>query len=117
MEKRHVDRRLDQMRAEGTEFRTASTSASTSPPPSCASSSTRWCWRAARPAWRDLPVTGRDAVGVYQAMEYLPPANKVAGGRLATIDHAGGKHVVVIGGGDTGADCIGTAHPPGRRRR
>jgi glutamate synthase (NADPH/NADH) small chain len=60
--------------------------------------------------WRDLPVPGRELNGVHQAMEYLPGANRVQEGDFdeAPID-AAGKHVVIIGGGDTGADCLGTA--------
>ena len=62
-------------------------------------------------AWRDLPVPGRELDGIYQAMEYLPWSNKVQEGDLDRVaDHAPqGKHVVIIGGGDTGADCLGTA--------
>jgi glutamate synthase (NADPH/NADH) small chain len=64
--------------------------------------------------WRDLPVEGRDLKGIHQAMEYLPLANRVQEGDLeqAPID-AAGRHVVIIGGGDTGADCLGTAHRQG----
>ena len=64
--------------------------------------------------WRDLPVPGRELQGIYQAMEYLPPATKVQLGDMAhsPID-VQGKHVVIIGGGDTGADCLGTAHRQG----
>ena len=65
-------------------------------------------------AWRDLPVPGRDLAGVYQAMEYLPLANRVQEGDLeASPIDVRGKHVVIIGGGDTGADCLGTAHRQG----
>ena len=62
-------------------------------------------------AWRDLPVPGRELEGVYQAMEYLPVVEPRAGGRHRRVaDHRGqGKHVVIIGGGDTGADCLGTS--------
>ena len=63
---------------------------------------------------RDLPVPGRELQGIYQAMEYLPLANKVQEGDFVTPPiTAEGKHVVVIGGGDTGADCVGTAHRQG----
>jgi glutamate synthase (NADPH/NADH) small chain len=64
--------------------------------------------------WRDLPVPGRELAGVHQAMEFLPGANRVQEGDLdvAPIDVAG-KHVVIIGGGDTGADCLGTSHRQG----
>ena len=65
-------------------------------------------------AWRDLPVPGRELQGIHQAMEYLPLATKVQLGDMeqSPIDVAG-KHVVIIGGGDTGADCLGTAHRQG----
>ena len=61
--------------------------------------------------WRDLPIPGRDAIGIYQAMEYLPWGNKQALGKLKTEPeiNAAGKDVVILGGGDTGADCLGTA--------
>jgi glutamate synthase (NADPH/NADH) small chain len=64
--------------------------------------------------WRDLPVPGRELKGIYQAMEYLPPSNRVQQGDISeTTISAHGKHVVIIGGGDTGADCLGTAHRQG----
>jgi len=61
--------------------------------------------------WRDLSVPGRDFKGIHQAMEYLPWGNKQALGELAVEApiNASGKHVVILGGGDTGADCLGTA--------
>src|SRR5258706_6849576 len=61
-------------------------------------------------ACRDLPIPGRELQGVYQAMEYLPWGNRVQEGDIdeAPIS-ANGKHVVIIGGGDTGADCLGTS--------
>ena len=63
---------------------------------------------------RDLPVPGRELDGVMQAMDFLPPANRVALGQSVEGQvTAEGKDVVVIGGGDTGADCIGTAHRQG----
>ncbi|WP_061300245.1 glutamate synthase subunit beta [Herbidospora cretacea] len=106
MEKRHIDRRLDQMRAEGTEFRTGVDVGVDITAAELREQFDAIVLAGGATAWRDLPVTGRDAVGVYQAMEYLPPANKA----LADSEiNAKGKHVVVIGGGDTGADCIGTA--------
>jgi glutamate synthase (NADPH/NADH) small chain len=65
-------------------------------------------------AWRDLPVPGRELAGVHQAMEYLPWANRVQAGDLAEPPiTAEGKKVVIIGGGDTGADCLGTVHRQG----
>jgi glutamate synthase (NADPH/NADH) small chain len=65
-------------------------------------------------AWRDLPIPGRELAGIHQAMEFLPLANRVQQGDIAqsSIDVAG-KHVVIIGGGDTGADCLGTSHRQG----
>jgi glutamate synthase (NADPH/NADH) small chain len=65
-------------------------------------------------AWRDLPIPGRELGGIYQAMEFLPPANRVQMGDLDEHPFpATGKHVVIIGGGDTGADCLGTSHRHG----
>jgi glutamate synthase (NADPH/NADH) small chain len=65
-------------------------------------------------AWRDLPIPGRESGGIYQAMEYLPPSNRVQQGDLEESPIvATGKRVVIIGGGDTGADCLGTAHRQG----
>jgi glutamate synthase (NADPH) small chain len=114
MEKRHLDRRLAQMQAEGVKFR-AGVDVGTD----VTGSDLRRRYDAVVLAvgatqWRDLPVPGRELAGVHQAMEYLPGANRVQEGDLevAPID-AAGKHVVVIGGGDTGADCLGTAHRQG----
>ncbi len=115
MEKRHLDRRLDQMEAEGTEFRCnverRRRHHRRRPP---RASSTPWCWPAGPPRGATCPIPGREHTGVYQAMEYLPLANRVQEGDL---DHhpidAAGKRVVIIGGGDTGADCLGTAHRQG----
>src|SRR3954452_13427533 len=64
--------------------------------------------------WRDLPIPGRELDGIHQAMEYLPIGNRVQQGDLpAPTITSQGKHVVIIGGGDTGADCLGTAHRQG----
>ena len=63
---------------------------------------------------RDLPVPGRDLDGIYFAMEFLPQQNKVnAGDKLKNQLRATDKHVIVIGGGDTGSDCVGTSNRPG----
>ena len=80
----------------------------------CGRRTTRWCSPAARPTWRDLPIPGRELDGIHQAMEYLPHANRVQLGDIeqSPID-VNGKHVVIIGGGDTGADCLGTSHRQG----
>ncbi len=113
MEKRHIDRRLDQMRAEGTEFRTsANVGENVSIDEILAFDAVVLAGGAT--AWRDLPIPGRELNGIYQAMEYLPGANRVQEGDLdeAPISSAG-KHVIIIGGGDTGADCLGTSHRQG----
>ncbi|MEU5879708.1 glutamate synthase subunit beta [Spirillospora sp. NPDC047279] len=110
MEKRHVDRRVAQMRAEGTDFKTSVNVGVDVTADELRGRYDAVVLAGGATAWRDLPVPGRDLKGVYQAMEYLPPANKVQEGdyEVSPIS-AKGKHVVVIGGGDTGADCIGTA--------
>jgi glutamate synthase (NADPH/NADH) small chain len=114
MEKRHVDRRIAQMEAEGTEFRTNATVGENVDVEVLLASYDAVVLAAGATAWRDLSVPGRELAGIHQAMEYLPFANKVQEGDLAAspIDVAG-KHVVIIGGGDTGADCLGTAHRQG----
>ncbi len=109
MEKRHLDRRLDQMRAEGTQFR-------------CGVDVTAEELRSsfdaivlcggARVA-RDLPLPGRSLGGIHQAMDYLPLANRALTDGTEPSIIATGKHVVIIGGGDTGADCLGTSHRQG----
>jgi glutamate synthase (NADPH/NADH) small chain len=119
MEKRHLDRRLDQMRAEGTEFRTNANVGGAGDgdgdddgavPVTELLDHDAVVLAGGATAWRDLPIPGREFRGVYQAMEYLPPSNRVQQGDLehSPID-VHGKHVVIIGGGDTGADCLGTA--------
>ncbi|GAA0392279.1 glutamate synthase subunit beta [Microbispora corallina] len=110
MEKRHVDRRLAQMEAEGTEFRTSVNVGVDVTVAQLREEFDAVVLAGGATAWRDLPVPGRELKGVHQAMEYLPLANRVQQGDLAEpAISAEGKHVVVIGGGDTGADCIGTA--------
>ena len=114
MEKRHLDRRLEQMRAEGTEFRTGARVGDNVDIDVLMSSHDAVVLACGATAWRDLDVPGRHLAGIHQAMEYLPMANRVQEGdtERAGID-AKGKHVVIIGGGDTGADCLGTAHRQG----
>jgi glutamate synthase (NADPH) small chain len=110
MEKRHLDRRIAQMRAEGTEFRTGVEVGRDVTASSLRDEHDAVVLAGGATAWRDLPVAGREHAGIHQAMEYLPPSNRVQEGDLAESPvSAAGKHVVVIGGGDTGADCIGTA--------
>ena len=82
MEKARLDRRLAQMRDEGTIFRRRSTSAPTSPPSSSAAEFDAVVLAGGATAWRDLPAPGREAKGVYQAMEYLPWANHVQQGDI-----------------------------------
>ncbi len=114
MEKRHLDRRIEQMEAEGTEFRTNATVGDLVDIEVLLASYDALVLACGATAWRDLPVPGRELAGIHQAMEYLPLATQVQLGDMAKspIDVAG-KHVVIIGGGDTGADCLGTAHRQG----
>ncbi|HEX3243886.1 MAG TPA: glutamate synthase subunit beta [Chloroflexota bacterium] len=114
MEKRHLDRRIMQMRAEGTEFRTECNVGVDVRVDELRNDFDAVVLAGGATAWRDLPIPGRELAGVYQAMEYLPISNRVQEGDLAapTVT-AEGKHVVIIGGGDTGADCLGTAHRQG----
>jgi glutamate synthase (NADPH) small chain len=110
MRKRHLERRIAQMRAEGTEFRTSVEVGRDITAAELRASCDAVLLAGGATAWRDLPVPGRSLDGVHQAMEYLPLANRVQEGDLPDSPiSAEGRHVVVIGGGDTGADCIGTA--------
>ncbi len=114
MEKRHIDRRLGQMRAEGTVFRTRVDVGVDITVDQLRADHDAVLLAGGATAWRDLPVPGRELGGIHQAMEYLPLANRVQEGDYDTpAISAEGKHVIVIGGGDTGADCVGTAHRQG----
>ncbi len=114
MEKRHLDRRLDQMRAEGTEFRTGVNVGVDLTVETLNDEFDAVVLAGGATQWRDLPIPGRDLEGIYQAMEFLPPANMVQEGTLDEHPFsAAGKHVIIIGGGDTGADCLGTSHRHG----
>ncbi|MDA0567406.1 glutamate synthase subunit beta [Streptomonospora sp. S1-112] len=114
MEKRHIDRRLGQMAAEGTVFRTGVNVGVDISVAELRERHDAVLLAGGATAWRDLPVPGRDLDGVHQAMEYLPQANRVQQGDIEVpAINAEGKHVIVIGGGDTGADCVGTAHRQG----
>ncbi|TDC91685.1 glutamate synthase subunit beta [Saccharopolyspora aridisoli] len=114
MEKGRLDRRLGQMRAEGTEFRTGVNVGVDVTVEQLRADYDAVVLAGGATQARDLPATGRELDGVHQAMEYLPLANKVQEGDFERSPiHAEGKHVVVIGGGDTGADCVGTAHRQG----
>jgi len=110
MEKKHLDRRIDQMREEGTEFRTNAAVGDNVDIDVLVASHDAVVLACGSTVARDLPVPGRELRGIHQAMEYLPLANKVQQGDMeASPIDAHGKHVVIIGGGDTGADCLGTA--------
>ena len=110
MEKINIERRIKQMTAEGTIFRTNATVGENVDIDVLLASHDAVVLACGATNWRDLNVQGRELNGIHQAMEYLPPANKVQQGDvLETNISAKGKHVVIIGGGDTGADCLGTA--------
>ena len=127
MEKSHIDRRIEQMQAEGVVFRTGVLVAAL-PEGSKVTNDAKEVISAEQlkakfdavlltggaENSRDLPVPGRELDGVHFAMEFLPMQNKVvAGDKLKGQIKATGKHVVVIGGGDTGSDCVGTSNRHG----
>ncbi|WP_125264147.1 glutamate synthase subunit beta [Streptomyces alboflavus] len=110
MAKHHLERRLAQLRAEGTRFRTSTEVGRDIGAAALRSRHDAVVLAVGATAWRELPVPGRELVGVTQAMEYLPQANRVCEGDLGVSPlSAAGRHVVIVGGGDTGADCLGTA--------
>ena len=118
MEKRHLDRRLDQMAAEGTQFRVNAHVGVDVPVDELRAEFDALVLAGGATAGRDLPVPGRELDGIHQAMEYLPWSNKAREGDLAMDDvpiTAKDKDVIIIGGGDTGADCLGTSHRHGAR--
>ena len=127
MEKTHIDRRVEQLQAEGVTIRTGVLVGKMPE----GSKVTNWAKETISPEQlqkdfdavlltggaeqsRDLPVPGRDLAGIHFAMEFLPQQNKVnAGDKLKDQLRADGKHVIVIGGGDTGSDCVGTSNRHG----
>ncbi|MBW8846069.1 MAG: glutamate synthase subunit beta [Burkholderiales bacterium] len=129
MEKSHIDRRVEQMQAEGVEFRTGVLIGAMPE----GSRVTNWAKETisaddlkaqfdavvltgGAEQSRDLPVPGRELAGVHFAMEFLPQQNKInAGDKLKGQLRADGKHVIVIGGGDTGSDCVGTSNRHGAK--
>ncbi|MBL8307892.1 MAG: glutamate synthase subunit beta [Rubrivivax sp.] len=127
MEKSHIDRRVAQMQAEGVLFRTSvlvgampegskvtNDAKETVSPEQLKAEFDAVLLTGGAETSRDLPVPGRDLEGVHYAMEFLPQQNKVvAGDKLKKQIRADGKHVVVIGGGDTGSDCVGTSNRHG----
>lgn len=114
LEKRVLDRRLDQLRVEGVELRCGVDVGRDLSVGELRSAHDAVILAVGSTVPRDLPVPGRELGGVHQAMEYLPLANRVSAGDLIESPiNAAGKRVVIIGGGDTGADCLGTAHRQG----
>ena len=114
MEKRFLDRRLEQMEAEGVEFRVNVEVGVDPTADRLRSEFDAVVLAGGATCERDLPIPGRDLDGIHQAMEFLPMANRMQLGDLKEPPiSASGKHVIIIGGGDTGADCLGTAHRQG----
>src|SRR5690606_31752257 len=114
MEKHLIDRRMDQMRAEGVEFRFNQHVGAGVPADRLVADFDAVVVSGGAEQPRDLPVPGRELTGVHFAMEFLPQQNKVvAGDKVTGQIMATGKHVVVIGGGDTGSDCVGTSNRHG----
>ncbi len=127
MEKSHIDRRIGQMQAEGVSFKTGvlvgalpadtkvtNDAQSTITPAQLQADFDAVLLTGGSETSRDLPVPGRELDGVHYAMEFLPQQNKVvAGDKLKGQLKATGKHVIVIGGGDTGSDCVGTSNRHG----
>ena len=129
MEKHHIDRRIEQMQAEGVTFKTGVLVAELPKDTKV----TNWAKETIAPKAlldqfdavvltggaeqpRDLPVPGRELSGIHFAMEFLPQQNKVnAGDKFEKQIRADGKHVIVIGGGDTGSDCVGTSNRHGAK--
>jgi glutamate synthase (NADPH/NADH) small chain len=114
MEKHLIDRRMAQMSEEGVEFRPNVNVGVDVAARTLLDEFDAVALTGGAEAPRDLPVPGRDLAGVHFAMEFLPQQNKVvAGDTVANQIKATGKHVVVIGGGDTGSDCVGTSNRQG----
>lgn len=127
MDKHHIDRRVEQMQAEGVTFRTGTLvgawpegsrvtnlSKKTVTPDELKAEFDAVLLAGGAEQPRDLPAPGRDLDGIHFAMEFLPQQNRVnAGDKLKKQLRADGKHVIVIGGGDTGSDCVGTSNRHG----
>lgn len=111
MEKSILDRRLNQMQREGTRFRAGVDVGVELPAAELKSKYDAIVLAVGATKWRELPIPGRELNGVHQAMEYLPWGNQQALGELSEEPpiNAAGKRVIILGGGDTGADCLGTA--------
>jgi len=116
MEKQHLDRRIDQMRAEGTEFVVNSTVGVDVTADELRDAHDAVVLACGSTQARDLRIPGRELGGIHQAMEYLPLSNRVQESHTYSPSiSAQGLDVVIIGGGDTGADCLGTALRQGAR--
>ena len=116
MEKSHIDRRIAQMQAEGVQFRVNQHIGVDTPASILLADFDAVVLSGGAELSRDLPVPGRDLNGIHFAMEFLPQQNKVvAGDKIAGQIMATGKRVVVIGGGDTGSDCVGTSNRHGAK--
>ena len=133
LDKAHIDRRVAQLVAEGVQVRTGVFVGAAKDGLGKGSKVTNWAKETVTPEQlnkdfdavlltggaeqsRDLPVPGRDLDGIHFAMEFLPQQNKVnAGDKLKGQLRADGKHVIVIGGGDTGSDCVGTSNRHGAK--
>ncbi|WP_415395461.1 glutamate synthase subunit beta [Rhodococcus globerulus] len=111
--KHHIDRRLEQMRAEGTEFVTDCDVGTDLAAGELLSNYDAVVLAIGAGRARDVDVPGRDLTGIHPAMDYLVPANRECAGDGPSRISAAGKNVVIIGGGDTGADCLGTVHRQG----
>jgi len=116
MEKRHIDRRMEQMKLEGVEFRVNQHVGADFPAKKLAEEYDAVVLTGGSESPRDLPIPGRELDGVHFALDFLIPQNKKnAGDEIPGQISAKGKHVVVIGGGDTGSDCVGTSIRHGAR--
>ena len=114
MEKIHIDRRVNQMEVEGVKFKTNQNVGETVDPEKLVEDYDAVILTGGAEWPRDLPVPGRELEGVHFAMDFLPFQNKIiAGDKVSDQIKATGKHVVVIGGGDTGSDCVGTSNRHG----
>jgi glutamate synthase (NADPH/NADH) small chain len=116
MEKHHIDRRVTQMEAEGVTFHYGAHIGVTQDAQQLVDSFDAVLMTGGAEKPRDLPIPGRELAGIYPAMDFLPQQNRRVS-KESPLDNkpilAGGKHVIVIGGGDTGSDCIGTSHRQG----
>jgi glutamate synthase (NADPH) small chain len=116
MEKKYLDRRLDQMKREGTVFRAGVNVGVDVTGSELTERFDAVVLAMGATVARDLPITGRELGGIHQAMEFLPQSNRASlGEEVQDQIVATDKHVIIIGGGDTGADCLGTSHRQGAR--